>query len=69
LPPLQETLEACLYCHENTVREMTTILGVIVLAPVILGWILLPFAPEPERVTVATVDGFIPCDRKLMEAK
>jgi hypothetical protein len=48
---------------------VTTILGVIVLGLPMLVWILLPFAPAPERVTVATVDGFIPCDRKLMEAK
>jgi hypothetical protein len=48
---------------------MTTLLGVIVMAPVILGWILLPFAPEPERVTVATVDGFIACDPELKRLK
>jgi hypothetical protein len=48
---------------------MTTILGVIVLAPVILGWILLPFAPAPERVTVATIDGFIACDPELKRLK
>jgi hypothetical protein len=48
---------------------VTTILGVLVLAPVILGWILLPFAPAPERVTVATVDGFIACDPELKRLK
>jgi hypothetical protein len=46
---------------------MTTLLGVLVLAPVILGWILLMFEPAPERVTVATVDGFVACDRELMK--
>jgi hypothetical protein len=48
---------------------MTTILGVIVLGLPMLGWILLPFAPEPERVTVATVDGFIACDPELKRLK
>jgi hypothetical protein len=48
---------------------MTTILGYIVLAPVILGWVLLMFEREPERVTVATVDGFIACDPELKRLK
>jgi hypothetical protein len=45
---------------------VTTLLGVIVLAPVILGWVLLMFEREPERVIV-TVDGFTACDRELMK--
>jgi hypothetical protein len=48
-------------------KAMTTLLGVLVLAPVILGWILLPFAPAPERVTVATVDGLTPVDRRYFK--
>jgi hypothetical protein len=47
---------------------MTTILGYIVLAPVILGWVLLMFEREPERVTVM-VDGFIACDPELKRLK